>query len=292
MFSVLVPVKNYDVEPLVSQLIKAAKKVDFPVEIIVRDDGSEESFVTRSNALVAKYGIQHLVAHTSDGRSKNRNKLGEIAQYEYLIFIDADSAISTKYLANYASFCKDHDVIIGGTRYNDFPPDSSKLLRWTFGSEREMLSAEKRNADRTSRFTANNLCIRKDVFLNTLFDESIAQYGHEDTLFGIELKKNSINVHHIDNPVEHMGLEANEHFIEKTKIGVRTLAQLYRLEKLKPDDVRLLSVYIKLKKCGLVFFLDMFGALLEKKAVSQLTSSSPNIRWMDVLKLVEFHRSL
>ncbi len=292
MFSVLIPVQNYDVEPLVAQIFEAAKSFEHPVEVIVRDDGSMDEYITQNGELVAKYGIKHIVASSDEGRSKNRNELGKAAQWDYLIFIDADSAISTDFLQNYANHCYEYPVIIGGTCYNDSPPYPSRILRWTFGVEREMVSAEKRNADPNGRFTANNLCIRKDVFLNTLFDESIAQYGHEDTLFGIELKKKKIKVYHIDNAVEHLGLETNEQFIEKTKTGVQTLAYLYNAGKLKSEDVRLLGVYRKLKNCGGGVILGLFGNVLERKAISQLTSTRPSVRWMDVLKLIELHRSL
>jgi glycosyltransferase involved in cell wall biosynthesis len=292
MFSVLIPVQNYNVEPLVAQVFEAAKSFRYAVEIIVRDDGSREKYVAQNKALVAKYGIRHIVSPVDDGRSRNRNELGKAAKYEFLIFIDADSAIPSNYLEEYSRFCQKHPVIIGGTFYSKQPPIPSKLLRWTFGIEREMVDAEDRNADPTGRFTANNLCIRKDIFLRTLFDESIAQYGHEDTLFGIELKKQKVKVYHIDNAVEHLGLEVNEQFIEKTKTGVRTLAYLFNTGKLNPEDVRLLGVYRKLKNFGVGIILNLFGDVLEKRAISQLTSAHPSVRWMDVLKLIELHRSL
>ena len=58
------------------------------------------------------------------------------------------------------------------------------------------------------------------------FDERITKYGHEDTLFGFELKKNNTQITHIDNPVINGNLETNEEFIEKTEEGLLNLLKI------------------------------------------------------------------
>lgn len=290
MFSVLIPVQNYDVEPLVLQVLQAATHADVDVEIIVRDDGSTEEFCAVNHNLVNKYGIKHLAVTNDEGRSRNRNELARVATQPWLIFIDADSAATEDYLLTYAAHCKEHLVLVGGTSYSTNSPDGSELLRWTYGREREMVSAKLRNEHPYHSFAANNFCIERNTFFEVLFDEEIENYGHEDTLFGIELRQKGIEVLHLDNPVEHLGLENAARFIEKTKEGVRTLASLYHAKKLQKEDVRLLQFYLNFKPFGLKLLFRILGNSLAKKAEKQLKSPHPTIAWLDVIKLNELYK--
>ena len=43
--------------------------------------------------------------------------------------------------------------------------------------------------------------ISKTCFEQISFNEDLQGYGHEDTLFGYELDKKNIQIHHLDNPV-------------------------------------------------------------------------------------------
>ena len=71
--------------------------------------------------------------------------------------------------------------------------------------------------------------IRRDF--DILFDESLKQYGHEDTLFGLELKRRGIPVLHIDNKLTHLGLEDAKDYLQKTETALRTLSQMSQEQK-------------------------------------------------------------
>ena len=49
-----------------------------------------------------------------------------------------------------------------------------------------------------------NLLAPKDIFQKIAFNEKLNGYGHEDTLFGVELKKEGVTMAHIDNPIIHL----------------------------------------------------------------------------------------
>ena len=49
---------------------------------------------------------------------------------------------------------------------------------------------------------------------------AVKGYGHEDTLFAMELKRHGFAVTHIDNPLEHIGIEPVEEFLRKSANGV------------------------------------------------------------------------
>ncbi|MBK9012976.1 MAG: hypothetical protein IPM82_02230 [Saprospiraceae bacterium] len=63
----------------------------------------------------------------------------------------------------------------------------------------------------------NNFLIPRQLFLEIQFDETLRQYGHEDTLFGMELARRQVPIVHIDNPLEHIGLEPVDVFLRKTE---------------------------------------------------------------------------
>ena len=72
----------------------------------------------------------------------------------------------------------------------------------------------------------NNFISPKAIMKKIPFNEELIKYGHEDTFFGYELKKNYIKIIHINNPVIHLNLETNLKFIEKTKHSIENLILL------------------------------------------------------------------
>ena len=81
--------------------------------------------------------------------------------------------------------------------------------------------------------------VRSSVFQTIRFDDSITEYGHEDTLFGVELERREANIRHIDNPMRQGGIETNEEFIGKTRAALRNLV-------LMEDDMRSHSLLLRL----------------------------------------------
>ncbi len=58
------------------------------------------------------------------------------------------------------------------------------------------------------------------------FDESITQYGYEDTLFGLRLKERGLTIKHTDTPCLHTGIDTSEQFLRKTQTALSTLRSL------------------------------------------------------------------
>ena len=88
------------------------------------------------------------------------------------------------------------------------------------------------------------------------------EYGHEDTLFGLELKYRNIDIMHIDNPAYHMGIDSGEDFMEKTTTAVDSLAKLIRAGKID-EDITLFRVYRVLQKSGIHMILRLLHAVAE-----------------------------
>jgi predicted glycosyltransferase involved in capsule biosynthesis len=130
----------------------------------------------------------------------------------------------------------------------------------------------------------NNFLIHKKVFLSIRLNENIVGYGHEDTMFGIRLKENSVMIKHINNPVVHIGLEDFDEYIEKTLEGLRNLLFISNVVNID-DTVRLyrfLSIAKKYKIDGLIERLER---LLEERIIKNLKSNRPILKGFDLFKV-------
>ena len=160
---------------------------------------------------------------SNQGRSRIRNLLADAAKGQYLLFLDCDSkVVKADYLATYVSALHPDTLLYGGRCYLPTPPaDQRYYLHWYYGIHREQQSAEQRQKQPYHSFMTNNFLIPTKQFMAIRFDESLKQYGHEDTLFGMELKNRQVPIVHMDNPLEHTGIEVAEIFLDKTKRQLR-----------------------------------------------------------------------
>ncbi len=225
MLSILVPVYNYDVRKFISELHLQAVRENIEFEIIAADDFSENYFRKLNNEISAMENTKYILLEKNIGRSKIRNFLAEQAKYNSLLFVDCDmEVIDNEFIKKYIEFLNKCSVICGGIEYPKTKPENPKLfLRWYYGQYREKKTANTRNKNKYASFMSSNFLIQKEIFNDIKFNNKLTDYGHEDTLFGIELKRKNISINHINNPLIHKGLEPADIFIEKTKIGIKNL---------------------------------------------------------------------
>ncbi len=249
MLSICIPVFNYNIKLLVRSLIKQGEILKIPFEIIVIDDCS--SLFKSENAIVCK-DIKYIELPKNIGRAKIRNRFLEFSNFEYLLFLDCDSTIENpNYLSNYIEIIKQNPkVICGGSIYDYSNPKREILLRLKNGFYKESQTASKRSLSPYKSFLTNNFLITREVFQLIKFDERLSQYGHEDTLFGYELKKKNIELLHIDNVVVNGDIDTNEKFIQKTQKSIENLVSILSYIDYDADfinDISLLNIYYKIK---------------------------------------------
>jgi glycosyltransferase involved in cell wall biosynthesis len=251
--SLLIPVYNYDLVALVHIMRSAIGKVPELCEILIGDDGSSNDFREKYLSLEDEM-VRVIVSEKNIGRAAIRNRLALEAKGDYLLFIDADTMIigtAESYIKKWLPYIPFSRVISGGYLYHDTPPgDPDKLLRWKFGKWREQRKASERNKKPNASFSTFNVLIDKSIFSKIRFNEELKQYGHEDTLFGYQLKKAGIKILHIDNGLMHEGLESNREFLNKTKLGIENLSMLYDNvtdKKSFSETVKIIRVYEMLK---------------------------------------------
>lgn len=257
MISICIPVYNFNITELITELSNQINSLNVLSEIIVIDDCSEN--FKEINRIECK---KHTYIELSEniGRAKIRNLFLKYAKCEYLLFLDCDSLIkNTSFLLNYIEIIKEKpSVVCGGRIYEAGRPKRDQRLRWKYGVLRESQPYSVRQEFPNKSFMTNNFLISKNVFEKNKFDERIVKYGHEDTLFGFSLKKRNINITHIDNPVINGDVELNREYLNKTQEGVVNLINILKFteyDKDLIDDIAILKFYNKVRKIDNLVYL-------------------------------------
>ena len=252
MLSICIPTYNFPINQLVADLSDQAAKLTIDYEIIVIDDASDSEFCQLNSTIVSFPHARYIVLKNNIGRSKIRNLFIEQSLFENLLFIDCDAKVGkSDFLKLYIENLDKAPVIIGGVAYEKQKPESNKQFRWQYGHLRESTLAIERNKEPYNSFKTFNFLINKNILHIVRFDERMTGYGHEDTLFGLELKRNNIHILHIENPLLHLGIETNQVFINKTEKSIENLLHinyLYCNDSEFIQSVKLLRFYNNLNK--------------------------------------------
>jgi len=289
MISICIPIYNFDVSQLIVELSSQCNQIDVPSEMILIDDCSSREFKKINESSCKNH--TYIELDKNIGRAKIRNLFLDYANFDYLLLLDCDvTIISSDFLASYLNRIQQgvDSIVCGGIIYIDKKPERNKLLRWKNGVIRETQTVETRSVSPNKSFMTANFLIYKEVFKKVLFDERILGYGHEDTLFGFNLKKKGISVYHIDNPVLIGEIEENAKFLEKTNNGIINLINVLEYTGYDSEfiqDVTILNSYRKIKSMGLTnlvyFVFILFKPLLKKLLVNGYAS----LRLFDFYKL-------
>jgi len=268
MLSICIPVFNEVVIELVDELHRQMMVLNVPIEIVLIDDASNKAFPAKNQSIASK--VVNIELSENIGRSKIRNLFLQYAQHEYLLFLDCDVSVPDSFLSNYIEWIQEvrGDVVCGGSKSNIQKPERNYNLRWIYSKEVEESDANYRHENLI--FITRNFGIKKSILKHFPFDESIKGYGHEDTLMGMNLRKNGIKVDQIDNPVINTVFDSNAIFLQKTKQGIENLVKIQ--EKYKDqfdfDEIKLLRFQSKIEKMGfskIFYFINLpFEKLLEK----------------------------
>jgi glycosyltransferase involved in cell wall biosynthesis len=287
--SILIPVFNREVAPLVHSLVAQLSDWPGPTEIRLLDDGSTEGFKAQNRLLGSVPGVIYQELPNNVGRAAIRNQLAASAQYEWILLLDNDSLLpDQQFLARYAQAqaAGPPALFVGGTTYEAAPPtDPALRLRWRYGRAREMRPAAVRQRDPGSQLSINNALLPKALLLQYPLDERLSGYGHEDTKFGLELSRVNVPVHHLDNPVLHDGLEPAAIFLAKSQQAVRNLAQVLRTDGLGATT-RLVQAAERLRQARLAGPVRVALSAAEPALRRNLLGYSPSLRALDALKLL------
>ena len=264
--SILIPVYRWDVSRLTRDLDAQAQTLGVRYEILVADDEQLRL-----------------------GRARIRNHLAEQAVGRWLLFIDCDAGVeSATFLRDYLSAAERGaaSIVCGGLHHAATMPSAAVSLRWRYERRADRhRTARCRQRRPCEHFTPFNFLIDRELFLSIRFDERVAEYGHEDTLFGRALAERGITPLHIDNPLVHLGLESNAQYLEKTRAALRSLSR-FRADLRGYSSV--LSAYALLQRLHLAgiaaTLFTRHGSVLER----QLLGTHPSLFLFKLYKLGYF----
>ncbi|MGB5981255.1 MAG: glycosyltransferase [Nonlabens sp.] len=283
MISICIPCYNDDPQQLILDLLGQMKLSDAFDEIIVYDDASSQE---------VKYPLYDKVriiyGDRNVGDFESRKKLAAHAKNERLLFLDADlKLVNADFLDKYLKSIDDRSsVIYGGVKYQDERPPDNQLLRWVYGKERE----EKLKIDSSeiySSFVAASFIVSKSLFedLTKVFVPNL--YG-TDLFLSAELEKRKIEIQFIKNPVLHLGLETSMEFLQKSHEVIKATIAMEDLGLIKKNQRPLQRAYLKSKKLGFTIIIYNVLRILKPRLISNLLSSSPRLKYLDLLKLYFF----
>ncbi|MEL6658491.1 MAG: glycosyltransferase [Bacteroidota bacterium] len=285
MLSILIPVYCFDVRPLVKDLWEQAQQLDEPWEICLLDDASPKSWQRKNRELAELAGVSYAERSGNIGRAQMRNALTAAAQFEFLLFMDCDSGVPDQaFLQRYVQALQTGTVLCGGRTYTSAPSTEEVQLHWWYGSEREVKTARQRQKRPYEGFMTNNFVVPRSVAQQFPFEAQLQHYGHEDTLFGLELKRHQVPIQHLDNPLLHIGLDNTATWLRKQKQAIENLFWLYRRH---PDlQTRALRLWNWLHRFGLLRLSYNFLHRRSQHWQQRLqTEQHPPLRLLDGLKI-------
>jgi len=288
MLSICIPAYHCNVDALVLALQRQIQLLPVSVEVLVCDDCSPNEVMT---TMPVFEGFKLLRNDHNLGRAATRNRLANEAKGDFVLFLDGDSElVEPDFVVKWLKLTEDDSISVGygGSVYQEERPPANQFLRWKVSSTRESKSLEERSKS-SSGFKTNNVILRKSIFQKISFNETLTGYGHEDTLFGVELVFFGFQTYHIDNPVKNAVLDSNEAFLRKTDEAIRNLKRCIQCAT-NPDafiaQVRVLRVYRDLKRFKLLWLMRIISYVVLPTVVSRLNTGKA----LGIIPLFDFYK--
>ena len=288
MISILIPVFNYPVHDLVFRIREMAQRENIDYEILVADDASTNSSFLEQNLFLNQLeNCSYFKFEVNKGRTATTHYLVEKAQYDHLLFLDAD-VLPTKedFLKIILKNLSKAPVLFGGITYPLVNSDPDSKLRFVYGHKRESRPLELRIQQPYRSITLAAVAITKKVFKE--IEMPLTNLYGLDIYFSYRLKQLQTEVIHLDNPVIHMGIETTSEFLSKTQDGLKTMVMLeknkYVASHYRPLQV-VASRFEKLKMTN--SYIQLFKRI-EPQALKNLHSQSPSLKIFDAWRLYHF----
>lgn len=112
LVSIIIPV--YNTKPYLERCIQSiVHQTHKNLEILLIDDGSTDGSSGLCDRFEEQYANIHVVHLENSGVSAARNRGLDIAQGEFILFIDSDDAVSNSYVESFVKSSNGIDIVIG-----------------------------------------------------------------------------------------------------------------------------------------------------------------------------------
>lgn len=288
--SIAILVYQFSPIKLVEELVRQARRLDIPFELVVYDDGSGSTWQKKLKEDLAAIPEVFLeLAQQNLGRSAARNRLVSKVLGKYVLMIDGDNPINSPHFVNDYFRARKKDTILVGGRYVMPEPLPGCELRWLFAQKREVKSLKERQANPYDHFQTNCFLADKSVFNKVGFEEELQTYGYEDNLFGLALKKAKVPILHIENPQLHLADDRNLAFLAKSEQAMVSLFWIYQNRPHYIEEFKLLMILKRLNQLKLRRLCFWALTIMEKGLKENLDSNGPSLWRFDLFRL---HRLL
>ena len=292
MLSIIIPTFNDDCPHLVCDLQKQCEEMqamheDFAYEILVGDDHSTDSEVAAHNAVIdCLPGCRFLAYEENVGRALHRNRLVEEARYDWVLIIDADAEVTDDdFILKYCAAKEaspEGDIFVGGLTTPAVAAAGCELRHRYEMEVQERRTLEVRRENPAANFATFNFMARRRVLNAVRFDTRCKAYGYEDALFGIEAAQRGYKILHIDNPLQHNGINDSAAFLRNSETALQTLALL---GPPMTDHARVARMAAKMERLGLGAALRGCFSVLAPLLRRNLLSKRPSLKVFAFYKL-------
>ena len=227
------------------------------------DDGSQDPALTRhlTRQILRYPGPARLIcAPNNRGRSHARNRLFELAETDWILFLDADmqpddDAFLNRYLAAIENQTAP-GLVAGGFSLEHAHPTAQTRLHAAQSLASECVPAEVR-AKAPGRYVfSSNILVHRDVLTAVSFDPAFTGWGWEDVNWGLRVAE-TFPVSHIDNCATHLGLEFDAKLIEKY---ANSADNFYRLVERHPEEMQATPLYRAAKRLSALWGVGVLKA--------------------------------
>jgi glycosyltransferase involved in cell wall biosynthesis len=286
MLSILIPEHNFDCRKLVRDLSFQCNEAEITYEIIVLDDASNLFLIENRQILNLPF-CSFVEVSQNHGAARTRNTLVSMASYQFILMIDCDAEIPDEFFIDrYLENLGKADVVIGGLEYSPEKPSPEKYLRWFYGKHRECIPSNIRNKKPYQSLFSFQFLTTKEIMQKHPFDETVKDYGHEDTILGHEFQKDNISILYIDNPLIHIGLDDSPVFLQKSLLAARKyLTNPIFKNKEIAQTVKLFRFFQIIKKWRMRTLGAKIYLALRNRMTNNILGKNPNLFVFDCYRL-------
>lgn len=200
--------------------------------LLVFDDGSLDVDLARQlTRHILRYPgpARLIVAPKNMGRSHARNRLKDLAETDWILFLDADMQpdredFLTRYLKA-VDFHPNPTLVAGGFSLLHAHPTDENRLHAAQSATSECVTAKVRAMDPGRYVFTSNILAHREILETIEFDQGFKGWGWEDVDWGLRVAAH-YPIWHIDNPATHLGLDPDTKLIEKYAHSADNFARL------------------------------------------------------------------
>ncbi len=289
MLSILIPTYNYYTLDLVKKLYDQVILENIDFEIIVCDDKSTDLEIIKQNDSINQLeNCFYIVNPENLGRGGNLNALVQKSKFSWILFLDCDVFPSAAdFIKKYIDciLLNETKIHFGGLIYDSKKPNNEEMLRWIYGNKRESINVENRKLKPYETTLTSNILIKKELLERYPFHSDIKNYGLEDIVFILQLKKNNIKINQIENAVYHLNLEKSIIFVDKCQSSLANLKYLTDNKIINNQDSRISNLKSKLDRFKLTKLVAFSFSILKSIYVKNLTSKKPFLFVFDLYRI-------